>query len=324
MAANVSEEFEYYGKLVKLRTNNLGFFSDVDFGLYKSDQGFKKNESDKLVILTGGSGAMGWGATSNQSMISYVLERKLNTQSPLKNGKWHVLNFANGSWICFQEFMALSLYGAYLRPDYILSLTGRNDLFVPVFHGEKVPNHFCFNALNELYSFANDNEEESAIDKYLPFIKNMRVGAKFAELGVQPSPDSNKSSRIAASNFFASSVNLICDISPKSKKIIALQPTRFLSSHYAPWDKRDKFGNIPIDEFKSQVKEFYGHSDTAIAEIESGREDIKYMNLAQIFLNDISFKDHHDYLVDDCHFTDIGQDYVAEKFLSEILLNFQE
>jgi hypothetical protein len=324
LAANVFEEFENYGKWIKLRTNNLGFFSDFDFGLANSDHGFTRNQSDRLVILTGGSGAMGWGATSNQSMISYVLEKKLNARIPLKKGNWRVLNFANGSWICFQEYLALSLYGVHLRPDFVISLTGRNDLFVPVFHGEKVPNHFCFNALNDLYKFANDHEEESILEKYLPFIKNMRVGAKFAKLGSTPLPDSTKSSRSAASSFLASSVSLICDVVPKSKKIIALQPTLFLSSHYSPWDKRERFGSIPLPEFKSQVQEFYSQSDIAISGIKAVRQDVEYINLAQSFLKEISYNNYSDYLLDDCHFTDAGQDYVAEKFFNEIFISLEE
>lgn len=97
---NVSETFTWKGREMALHTNNLGFFSDYDLHPF-SGRRLKTSPADRLVLSTGGSVAMGWGATTNAKMMAGQLERLLNERCPLNGGKWYVLNLANNAWIAY-------------------------------------------------------------------------------------------------------------------------------------------------------------------------------------------------------------------------------
>src|SRR5262249_40602894 len=111
-----------------VKFNNFGFTVDGDFSLPLSEEFVSKNAKkpgEKLVLITGGSVVHGVGATSNDKTIAGRLEHVLNQQQ--SEVHYRVINLGMGSWIAYQQFIGLSLFGLPLRPDWIVVMDGHND-----------------------------------------------------------------------------------------------------------------------------------------------------------------------------------------------------
>lgn len=120
----------------RMKFNDMGFQADFDFGMPPTPAYFQrvaKKPGEKLVILTGGSVVHGVGATANDKSISGQLEAYLNTKQ--SGTKYRVLNLAMGSWVAFQQFVGLSIYGLPLNPDWVVVMDGHNDAAVACPHG---------------------------------------------------------------------------------------------------------------------------------------------------------------------------------------------
>ena len=101
--------------------NNLGFNVASDFSMPPSAEfisQYAAKPGEKLVLITGGSVVHGVGATSNENTIAAQLEATLNARQ--STYKYRVLNLGMGSWIAYQQFLGLSLFGLALKPDWIV------------------------------------------------------------------------------------------------------------------------------------------------------------------------------------------------------------
>jgi hypothetical protein len=130
-------ENDYYQNTsyrARIRTNNYGFRVDRDFG---PNMRYERGSNERVVILTGGSAAFGVGATSNDTMISAVMQRILNESQ--SRYRYTVLNFGMGGWVAYQEFLALEMWGRAFQPDWIVSMSGSNDGKLPYFHRQGLP-----------------------------------------------------------------------------------------------------------------------------------------------------------------------------------------
>ncbi|HEY5999030.1 MAG TPA: hypothetical protein VI078_06960 [bacterium] len=126
-----------------VRTGDMGFF--IDFSLKDPPP---KAADEFRIILIGGSGAQGWGATSNEKMFYKLLEANLNGRSPPVGARVRVINLAMGGTITYQNFVALNRWGHTLEPDLILAYVGRNDFYVPLQHEAGTDAHTGFESLN--------------------------------------------------------------------------------------------------------------------------------------------------------------------------------
>ena len=121
--------------------NNYGFSELFDYTMVPDEKylaRYGKKPGEKIVLLTGGSVVHGVGATGNDKTIAARMQDYLN-----KNGggtKWRVINMGMGSWIAYQQFLGLSLFGLPFNPDWIVSMDGHNDAAVPCAHGSGVAN----------------------------------------------------------------------------------------------------------------------------------------------------------------------------------------
>ncbi len=117
----------YSGKKysARLDPNNLQFASKYDYEFVPYEK-FVKDKNTRVVVMTGGSAVHGHGASSNDHVISGQLEKYLNQYQ--SKYKYVVINVAMGSWIAFQEFIGLSLYGRQFDPDWIVVMDGVNDI----------------------------------------------------------------------------------------------------------------------------------------------------------------------------------------------------
>lgn len=114
-----------------VKTNDLGFISPTQYSITGSQLKAKK---DKIVVWTGGSAAWGIGASHMEKTTARRLEFYLNQHQSDYN--YRVENMAMGSWVAFQEFNALALWGDYFNPDWVLSLDGYNDASVTCAHAQ--------------------------------------------------------------------------------------------------------------------------------------------------------------------------------------------
>jgi len=111
---------EVYSSTV--RTNSLGYNDRHEFVVGRT---YKKAANEKVVLFTGGSAAWGVGATATDRTVAGRMQHYLNT---LQSGRrYTVINLAMGSWIAFQQFIGLQLWGDQFDPDWVVSMDGFND-----------------------------------------------------------------------------------------------------------------------------------------------------------------------------------------------------
>jgi hypothetical protein len=109
---------------------SMGYFVDFDM-----NHPPKKESNELRVVLIGGSGAMGQGASTNKRMLYRRLEAHLNEVYFAKGIRVKVINLATAGQITYQNAIALNLFAHALYPDLILSYSGRNELSVPFYWG---------------------------------------------------------------------------------------------------------------------------------------------------------------------------------------------
>lgn len=127
--------------LTKMNFNNWGMAQDFDYELVPDADYIRrhgKHPGERLVVLTGASVVMSVGATSDENTLSAQLQRHLNEKS--EGVRYRVINIAMGSWLAYQEFVALSLFATPLDPDWIVALDGINDASAPCVLGSGAAN----------------------------------------------------------------------------------------------------------------------------------------------------------------------------------------
>jgi hypothetical protein len=105
-----------------IRTNSLGFNDRHEFDYTKP---YQKAPGERVVLFTGGSAGWGVGSTSTEASIAGRMQHYLNVLQ--QDHKYTVINLAMGSWIAYQEYLALDLWGTSFEPDWIVVMDGFND-----------------------------------------------------------------------------------------------------------------------------------------------------------------------------------------------------
>lgn len=124
-----------------LEFNNYGFAERFDYTLVPDASYLQlhgKKPGERIVLLTGGSVVHGVGATSNDKTIAAQIMNHLIRRSG--GTRYRVINMGMGSWIAYQQFIGLSLFGLPFDPDWIIVMDGHNDAAVPCVHGSGVGN----------------------------------------------------------------------------------------------------------------------------------------------------------------------------------------
>ena len=125
-----------------VRTNSLGYNDPREFSLTSP---YKKAANEKVVLFTGGSAAWGVGATATDRTVAGRMQYYLNT---LQSGeRYTVVNLAMGSWIAFQQFIGLQLWGAQFDPDWVVSMDGFNDAGVGCNYSQGPGNPMYFSTM---------------------------------------------------------------------------------------------------------------------------------------------------------------------------------
>jgi hypothetical protein len=164
---NTVELFPFDGMHVQANFHHRGpmpwndYTPDADFDIRTGDKGYfvdfplenppPKAANEFRIVLIGGSGAQGWGATRNEKMFYRLLENELNRRYAGRGIRVRVVNLAMGTSFTYQNFIALNQWGHALEPDLILAYVGRNDFFVPLYH-ENMSDRFLYS--RDLGAFA--------------------------------------------------------------------------------------------------------------------------------------------------------------------------
>jgi hypothetical protein len=155
-----------YARL-EIQTGPLGHFISP-----RTDTFPPKQRGEFRIILIGGSGAQGWGATSNRAMLYSRLEEVLNERTQ-GNPHVSVMNMAMGSSLTYQNYISLNRWGHALLPDMILTYSGRNDFAVPLYHEPITDGFIYFTELNALALAARGSEFPPQIGWLLKFLPNL-------------------------------------------------------------------------------------------------------------------------------------------------------
>ncbi|MDX6768443.1 MAG: hypothetical protein SF051_02845 [Elusimicrobiota bacterium] len=125
----------------EVRTGPMGFLTDLDL-----DAPPPRAPGELRVVLTGGSGAQGWGASRNETMLYRRLEEKLSARL---RRRVRVVNLAMAGSVAYQNFIALNRHAHALAPDLIVAYLGYNDFQRPFESGSD-----AFHRFPELAAYA--------------------------------------------------------------------------------------------------------------------------------------------------------------------------
>jgi len=126
-------------------TNSLGFNDTHEFDYEKP---YQKAANERVVLFSGGSVAWGLGSTSTETTVAGRMQYYLNTMQ--STVKYTVINFGMGSYIAFQQYIALELWGESFDPDWVVVMDGSNDSGVGCAYSQGTGNPM-FYALTQAY-----------------------------------------------------------------------------------------------------------------------------------------------------------------------------
>lgn len=101
-----------------LNTNSFGFRTSRELSTTKS-------ANEKRIFVLGGSAAIGWGATSDETTFALQLERRLQE----KEQETYVFNAGCDGYNSNQEWVLMATKIMDLKPDLIVLFDGYNDLY---------------------------------------------------------------------------------------------------------------------------------------------------------------------------------------------------
>lgn len=123
----------------EVTTNSIGFRDDREFDFAKP---YQKAPNEKVVLFTGGSAAWGVGATRGDTTVAGRMEHYLNAAQD--DYKYTVVNLGMGSYIAYQQAIALDLYGEAFDPDWVVVWDGFNDASVGCGYAQGAGNPMYF------------------------------------------------------------------------------------------------------------------------------------------------------------------------------------
>jgi hypothetical protein len=105
-----------------ITNNNQGFNDRHEFNLTEP---YEKAPNERVVVVAGGSPVWGAGSSSPETTIAGRIEHYLNSSQ--QETKYTVINLGMHNYIAYQEFIALELWGAEFRPDWVVVMDGSAD-----------------------------------------------------------------------------------------------------------------------------------------------------------------------------------------------------
>jgi hypothetical protein len=325
----------------KRYTNNWGFPVGEDFDFASPE--IKKKPNEKIVFLTGGSAAAGAGASSNDKLITAVMERILNSSQ--NTYQYKVMNFANGGWIASQEFIGLALWGRPYDPDWVITMDGRNDIAVAFLncHDAGYPQHY-HQMDSYIYGYMTRGQGTSfyrgALENYIIkhsqayraitgklYIPNNQNVINYGDFDlIAPKIKGDRIDRIA--QFYINSLENIVCLFPKAKYILSFQPMHH--DHASFFGLSDEAIKGAYEQLRTAdcggknwgtaIAVFYHRSaEWAAKLVEKYKSDkqIYFINMSDIFPP--SGEQRRKFFLDEAHLYDSGQELVGIYYAYKIL-----
>lgn len=164
-------------------TGDHGFMVDFDL-----DRPPAKKDGEFRLIVTGGSGAAGWGVNAQQAIMSNVLEKMFQQQAACRSEKrLRIINLAMGGSQSYQNYVALNKWGQNLHPDMILSYSGFNDMNVPWFTGGDGYRDFqVLQAYNRIAHYSKSPTWLKWLGRFLPgMVRESSLGLALRSMDVK-------------------------------------------------------------------------------------------------------------------------------------------
>lgn len=266
-------------------------------------------------MLLGGSVAWGFGASSNENIASYQIEKKLSYH----HKKYiNVINFAEQMHSSHEELMTFIGYLEEINPKYIICLSGTNDIN----RGYKDLSKFTdltttwinyFNKGNSIGIVREDNLVKFLLKSILRFKKKF---TKISNSNLTITKFLNKDNiPLSLYQKKIDIINLICE-SRKINVLHVLQPDLIFKKRKI-LSENDYYNFIENDRkeyFKKQIDIF-----KKFMEKKSKTESIfiKYFDLSDVF-DDVD----EPIYIDKAHFNDKGYEIISQKIADEMNKQF--
>lgn len=322
------------------RRNNIGFRTDEDFDFVKVH---KKKDNERIVLVTGGSAVHGVGATSNETLLSAVMEEILNSKQD--RFTYRVINMGMGAWISYQQYLALGMWGKWYDPDWMVVMDGWNDIAVACAHsqGAFFPNYYhAMRSYIDGYltqqikpsfyrgRFENWLVKKSAAyrsisgKKYVPRKQHIVTHGGISRI-VKHTTWKDVERQVT---FYLHSQELVMNLSDNAKYILSIQPIAKENSQVFVGEKtlnkihrQLKGKECGIGTFQiGGLAYFMTNIDHGLKELVarySDRHHVQYLNMNHFF--PLEYYKKLDYLIDLMHLNDLGHRVVAEVYAAHIL-----
>ena len=167
---------------------NLSYAELNELGGQGTFTHFRKQPGVKRILALGGSTAYGLGQTSPAANWAHKLEEELNTWEKERGSsqKWEVLNMAYPGATSTSELNLLNIYGKLLAPNYVVQLSGFNDLWFFL----KWKKMYSFFSYENVYAALN---RTSAADRLRGFAVPVYLAALLRKLGLRGAPSTKDS-----------------------------------------------------------------------------------------------------------------------------------
>lgn len=233
---------EFTGKTIAstVTTNSLGFNDPHEFSYTKP---YQKEPNEKVVLFTGGSSAWGVGSSATDKTVAGRMQYYLDTSQD--KTKYTVINIAMGSYIAYQQFLAMSLWGQSFDPDWVVSMDGFNDAEAECGYSQGAGNPMYYAAMQayvSAYMFAPRHPVfyrgwlENQLIKYSVAYRILTEREYVADdLMLERRSNETEAARLAIIptkigaardilEFYVKAEQLMLDLFPRAKFILSTQP----------------------------------------------------------------------------------------------------
>lgn len=333
-------------------TNEFGFL-DNDASSLLANEFPQKNSKTLRIIMLGGSSMFGTGVDSKLKTISANLERLINSNSATigKNKEYvQVLNFGQPGAHTSTSLAKLSQYLIHLEPDLIVSFDGFNDSWYALFEHKRQTGDFLHGIINwadfsyfyyNLMTGGNVSLSISnlrAIALFLPTTTSLALSVYrklkngennlFKKIADYPPYKISSFIKERDGDFAAALLTNYSAMGGLScAKDVAflgiLQPHALEDYQYLTRSEKEKidlwesgYGNFTGGRsgYAEQMDKLYDKYESGIAELNSKFSycsNVKFVSFRDLF----SFTRMNDFFVDIIHYTEEGNQRIAQKML---------
>ncbi len=298
-----------------LKTNSLGFRYPRDIDIPKPPDTYR-------IFLLGGSTALGWLSARQDEHITYFMEQRFRQLYPDK--KIEVINAGVPYYASWNELGLLIYRVLDCEPDIVIVFDARNDLvyavnpdFNPIYSGYADKGSALAGSKRAVRfnpkAIINDLLRTSVVYR---FLENAIFKQKEKQLALKRAMVCRF--RPEALDYYQNYHKYMADIcnGRGSKIIFAYQPIIYFGKNHLTAREKTKWGSYGAGEnFVEMMQKMYPLGEKKVLELDG------YHNAHAISLKNIFEDVTGDIYFDECHYTALGNQIIADHLLDYILKN---